>query len=80
MRELKVKVTLLYSLGQVKEFEVIARKAVKLHPRDDWFWKKRASMEFRKGNVAKAHFFVAKGFLAIGNEAGAIEQLTLHVQ
>ena len=45
--------------------------------KDDWFWKKRASLEFRKGNLAKAHFFVAKGFLAIGNEIGAIEQLTL---
>ena len=34
-------------------------------------------MEFQKGNAAKGHFFVAKGFLAIGNEVGAIEQLTL---
>ncbi len=77
-RELdRLRLRVLYSLGQVKEFEVIARKAVKLYPKDDWFWKKRASMEFRKGNAAKAHFFVAKGFLAIGNEAGAIEQLTL---
>ena len=78
MRELdRLRLRVLYSLEKVKEFEVIARKAVKLYPKDDWFWKKRASMEFRKGNVAKAHFFVAKGFLAIGNEAGAIEQLTL---
>ena len=78
MRELdRLRLRILYSLGKVKEFEVIARKAVKLYPKDDWFWKKRACMEFRKGNVAKAHFFVAKGFLAIGNEAGAIEQLTL---
>ncbi len=78
MRELnRLRLRVLYSLEQVKEFEVIARKAVKLYPKDDWFWKKRASMEFRKGNAARAHFFVAKGFLAIGNEAGAIEQLTL---
>ena len=78
MRELdRLRLRVLYSLEKVKEFEVIARKAVKLYPKDDWFWKKRASMEFRKGNLAKAHFFVAKGFLAIGNEAGAIEQLTL---
>ena len=77
-RELdRLRLRVLYSLGKVKEFEVIARKAVKLYPKDDWFWKKRASMEFRKGNAAKAHFFVAKGFLAIGNEVGAIEQLTL---
>ncbi len=77
-RELnRLKLRVLYSLGKVKEFDSIARKAVKLHPKDDWFWKKRASMEFRKGNEAKAHFFVAKGFLAIGNEVGAIEQLTL---
>ncbi|MDA9690120.1 M48 family metalloprotease [Betaproteobacteria bacterium] len=73
----RLKLRVLYSSGNVKEFEVIARKAVKLYPKDDWFWKKRASMEFRKGNAAKAHFFVAKGFLAIGNEVGAIEQLTL---
>ena len=73
----RLRLRVLYSLGKVKEFEVIARKAVKLYPKDDWFWKKRASMEFRKGNAAKAHFFVAKGFLAIGNEVGAIEQLTL---
>ena len=78
MRELyRLRLRVLYSLGKVKEFEVIARKAVKLYPKDDWFWNKRASMEFRKGNAAKAHFFVAKGFLAIGNEVGAIEQLTL---
>ena len=78
MRELnRLKLRVLYSLGKVKEFESIARKAVKLYPKDDWFWKKRASMEFRKGNEAKGHFFVAKGFLAIGNEVGAIEQLTL---
>ena len=78
MRELnRLRLRVLYSLGKVKEFELIARKAVKLYPKDDWFWKKRASMEFRKGNAAKAHFFVAKGFLAIGNEVGAIEQLTL---
>ena len=73
----RLRLSVLYSLGKVKEFEVIARKAVKLYPKDDWFWKKRASMEFRKGNAAKAHFFVAKGFLAIGNEVGAIEQLTI---
>lgn len=73
----RLRLRVLYSLGKVKEFELIARKAVKLYPKDDWFWKKRASMEFRKGNAAKAHFFVAKGFLAIGNEVGAIEQLTL---
>ena len=73
----RLRLRILYSLGKVKEFELMARKAVKLHPRDDWFWKKRASLEFRKGNLAKAHFFLAKGFLAIGNEVGAIEQLTL---
>ena len=73
----RLRLRVLYSLGKVNEFEVIARKAVKLYPKDDWFWRKRASMEFRKGNAAKAHFFVAKGFLAIGNEVGAIEQLTL---
>ncbi len=78
MRELnRLRLRVLYSLGKAKEFELTARKAVKLYPKDDWFWKKRASMEFQKGNVAKAHFFVAKGFLAIGNEVGAIEQLTL---
>ena len=78
MRELdRLRLRVLYSLGKVKEFELIARKAVKLYPKDDWFWNKRASMEFQKGNVAKSHFFVAKGFLAIGNEVGAIEQLTL---
>ena len=77
-RELnRLRLRVLYSLGKVKEFDLIARKAVKLYPKDDWFWKKRASMEFQKGNAAKAHFFVAKGFLAIGNEVGAIEQLTL---
>ena len=78
MRELnRLRLRVLYSLGKVKEFEFVARKAVKLYPKDDWFWKKRASMEFQKGNAAKGHFFVAKGFLAIGNEVGAIEQLTL---
>ena len=73
----RLRLRVLYSLGKVKEFEVVARKAVKRYPKDDWFWKKRASMEFRNGNAAKGHFFVAKGLLAIGNEVGAIEQLTL---
>ena len=73
----RLRLEVYFSAEREKDFDLLGRQVAKLYPKDDWFWRKRASMEFKKGNLAKAHFFVAKGFLAIGNVAGAFEQLTL---
>ena len=63
MRELnRLRLRVLYSLGKVKEFEVIARKAVKLYPKDDWFWKKELVWSFGKVMQQRLTFLLRKVF------------------
>ena len=74
---LRLKLEAYSGTGNLKEFEITAKKIIKNWPTDTWVWSELANLSNSKGKIHQAHFYTAEKYVTLGMWKEAVEQLQL---